>query len=34
MGRVQLGRKLADRDVESLVAFLGTLTGELPGAQP
>jgi cytochrome c peroxidase len=32
MGRYQLGRKLADSDVESLVAFLSTLTGELPGA--
>jgi cytochrome c peroxidase len=34
MGRYQLGRKLADSDVESLVAFLSTLTGELPGATP
>lgn len=34
MGRYQLGRKLADADVESLVAFLGTLTGDLPGARP
>ena len=34
MGRFQLGRRLADHDVESLVAFLGSLTGDLPGAQP
>ncbi|MEX2209054.1 MAG: cytochrome-c peroxidase [Myxococcota bacterium] len=34
MGRYQLGRKLGDADVESLVAFLGTLTGDLPGATP
>ncbi|MFN5099926.1 MAG: cytochrome-c peroxidase, partial [Burkholderiaceae bacterium] len=30
MARVQLGRQLADQDVRQIVAFLGTLTGEVP----
>jgi cytochrome c peroxidase len=30
MGRVQLGRPLADEDVRRLVAFLKTLTGDIP----
>lgn len=30
MGQVQLGRDLSDSDVSSIVAFLETLTGELP----
>ena len=33
MGRSQLGRDLPDRDIESIVAFLHTLTGEY-GGQP
>jgi cytochrome c peroxidase len=33
MGRVQLGRPLANDDVRRLVAFLKTLTGELPKLQ-
>jgi cytochrome c peroxidase len=31
MGRHQLGEELADADVEAVVAWLGSLTGELPG---
>jgi cytochrome c peroxidase len=31
MGRYQLGRMLSDEDVELLVAFLNTLTGEYNG---
>jgi cytochrome c peroxidase len=30
MARVQLGRQLNDEDVKQIVAFLGTLTGEVP----
>ena len=30
MARLQLGRQLADEDVKQIVAFLGTLTGEVP----
>lgn len=30
MGRLQLGRQLSDDDVKQIVAFLGTLTGEVP----
>jgi cytochrome c peroxidase len=30
MARVQLGRQLSDEDVRQIVAFLGTLTGEVP----
>jgi cytochrome c peroxidase len=30
MGRLQLGRQLSDEDVKQIVAFLGTLTGEVP----
>jgi cytochrome c peroxidase len=30
MARVQLGRKLADAELEDLVAFLESLTGRLP----
>ncbi len=30
MARVQLGRQLPDEDVRQIVAFLGTLTGEVP----
>lgn len=30
MGRYQLGRELSRHDVEAIVAFLNTLTGELP----
>jgi cytochrome c peroxidase len=30
MARVQLGRQLADQEVRQIVAFLGTLTGEVP----
>lgn len=30
MARYQLGRELADDDVEAIVAFLSTLTGEVP----
>lgn len=30
MARYQLGRELADEDVAAIVAFLGTLTGDLP----
>ena len=30
MGKLQLGRDLADADVADLVAFLGSLTGEMP----
>ena len=29
-GRLQLGRQLSDEDVKQIVAFLGTLTGEVP----
>lgn len=32
MARYQLGRELAERDVAAIVAFLNTLTGELPVA--
>jgi cytochrome c peroxidase len=31
MGEVQLGRTLPDADVADIVAFLGTLTGPIPG---
>lgn len=31
MARYQLGRELSGEDVEAIVAFLGTLDGELPG---
>jgi cytochrome c peroxidase len=31
MGKYQLGRPLSERDVELIVAFLKTLTGELDG---
>jgi cytochrome c peroxidase len=31
MGRIQLGRSLAPRDIDALVAFLNTLTGEYNG---
>lgn len=35
MGQVQLGRELTDAQIADIVAFLGTLTGELPaGARP
>lgn len=30
MGKHQLGRTLTDREVDDILAFLGTLTGELP----
>ncbi len=30
MARLQLGRQLSDEDVRQIVAFLGTLTGEVP----
>lgn len=30
MGRLQLGRKYSDEEIEMLVAFMKTLTGELP----
>lgn len=30
MARVQLGRQLSDEDVRQIVAFLGTLTGDVP----
>lgn len=30
MGKVQLGADLSDKDVESIVAFLGSLTGPVP----
>lgn len=30
MGRLQLGRQLPDEDVKQIVAFLGTLTGDVP----
>jgi cytochrome c peroxidase len=30
MGKVQLGKELTDQDVSDLVAFLNSLTGELP----
>lgn len=30
MGRLQLGRQLSDEDVKQIVAFLGTLTGDVP----
>ncbi|MBI2276603.1 MAG: c-type cytochrome [Dechloromonas sp.] len=32
MARYQLGRELSPRDVEAIVAFLNTLSGELPAA--
>ena len=32
MARYQLGRELSGDDVEAIVAFLGTLDGELPGS--
>lgn len=32
MARYQLGRELAPRDIEAIVAFLNTLSGELPAA--
>jgi cytochrome c peroxidase len=32
MARYQLGRELSGEDVEAIVAFLGTLDGELPGS--
>lgn len=32
MARYQLGRELAERDIAAIVAFLNTLTGELPVA--
>lgn len=31
MGKVQLGKELTDQEVNDLVAFLNSLTGELPG---
>ena len=33
MGRYQLGRRLTDEEIHLIVAFLDTLTGELPAAQ-
>lgn len=30
MGRLQLGRKYSDEEIEMLVAFMKSLTGELP----
>ena len=30
MARVQLGRQLQDQEVRQIVAFLATLTGEVP----
>jgi cytochrome c peroxidase len=33
MGKYQLGRNLSDEEIELLVEFLGTLTGELDGKQ-
>jgi cytochrome c peroxidase len=30
MARVQLGRQLTDQEVRQIVAFLGTLTGDVP----
>jgi cytochrome c peroxidase len=30
MGKVQLGKELTDQEVSDLVAFLNSLTGELP----
>ena len=30
MAKLQLGKELADRDVDDLLAFLETLTGEQP----
>jgi cytochrome c peroxidase len=32
MARYQLGRELSGEDVEAIIAFLGTLDGELPGS--
>lgn len=34
MGRYQLGRNLSDADLDLLVDFLGTLTGQHPALQP
>ncbi len=31
MGKVQLGRDLSDQNVTEIVAFLGSLTGPVPG---